>query len=406
MRVLPAAIITALALAAAPARAQDADPLARVRFLVGDFEGQGAHEPWGKFEQRTRGEAELDGTVLTLRSRCRIGEETVFEDLKVFSYDPAKKQIRVRQFLPGSLTEFRVAIGADGALTLTETGHEGRAHPEQRLSFAPAEGGWSYEVAEKKAAGFAVMVSGRLGRRARDPRKAGPEPFAAIKAEIPRAKGEAMAADIFYPKKAEAAPVVILSPGGGAPTTRNYERFGRHFASWGYVAVVVAFNNRSAEERAVNFGEVADWLATRGPDSPLKARMNLEKLVAAGHSFGGYAAVLASQRDRRFTACLALAPSGPRGDFSFDRAVPTLVLVGANDRFLPTDEAIYEKLKGPRYFAAVKGLDHFFNPSSLFPEVLGRGTAFLNLTVRGQGSYRRPLTASDARVRARKGEGD
>jgi hypothetical protein len=90
----------------------------------------------------------------------------VFEDVRVFSWDNAKKKLRCRQFAMGDLAEYDVEVKDGGkTIVLNETAHEGRVRQEWRYTFTMKDGGWSYAVDAKEGGKFSKYVSGSLAKK-------------------------------------------------------------------------------------------------------------------------------------------------------------------------------------------------------------------------------------------------
>ena len=117
----------------------------------------------GPYDEKQVGEWSVNRTVLTVRTRSEMDGVTVFEDLRIFSYDNQKKRIRMRQFAWGDLAIYDIEV-KDGGRTLVfnETAHEGTGRPEWRYTFAVGEGAWSYVTEEKRGAKFGTYVKGKL----------------------------------------------------------------------------------------------------------------------------------------------------------------------------------------------------------------------------------------------------
>jgi len=212
-------------------------------------------------------------------------------------------------------------------------------------------------------------------------------------------------AQIYYPKEgAGPFPVLVLSPGGQAETTRGYEGFGRWFASWGYVTVVVAFNTDTAEERADRYSTALDWLIKKNAEKEWKlaGKLDTTRFVSAGHSRGGAACIIAARKDKRFMACLAMAPSGPE-TIEGDNA-PAVCLISGDLGDAEMCTTIFGKFAKPKHQVTVAGMDHFFNPQEKAMVLIKYSTAFLNVAVRGDARYRKFLTEKAEGVTVRSEE--
>jgi predicted dienelactone hydrolase len=234
-----------------------------------------------------------------------------------------------------------------------------------------------------------------LQEKAPDPGKLGALAYAEFAETIALKAGDREAL-VVHPKDEKGPfPVIVLSPGGQAGTVKGYEGFARWFASWGFVTVVVAFNSDTAEERAGQFSEVLDWLEKKnGADGwALKGRLDAKKFVAAGHSRGGYAAVVAAKKEKRIAACVAMCPSGPEKLEGENQ--PAWLLVSGDQGDETTCAAIYKQAAKPRFNVTVAGMDHFFSPKGKAEVVVRVATAFLNYRVKGDARYKEHLAKGD-----------
>lgn len=365
------------------------DPLAALAFLVGEFEGDGQH-PFGAYRETFTGRWILDGTALEVRSESRAGAERLFHDLRVFSFDAGANRLRLRQWAEGRLREYSGAAAADGKLVFAETAQEGPASAAWRYTFAPqAAGGFDYTV-HVAGQGAEPFVRGALRVRRRDPGAAGGLPVRQYDAEA-----AGMAAQVHHPEATGAYPLLVFAPGGDAATAEGYEGFGRWFASWGVITVIVAFDDASADARAPKMARVIDWALAEGTreGSPLHGRLDPERIGLAGHSRGGHAALLAGRADRRVDAVLALAPSGPAEPAAGDGTPAVCIVIGGTDEFLEPARRAYEHQSGERVLIEVEGLTHMLGPRDPVLKLVARSTAFLNVALRGDAGYRAPLVA-------------
>src|SRR5690606_6476799 len=119
-------------------------------------------------------------------------------------------------------------------------------------------------------------------------------------------------------------------------------------------------------------------------ESALKGKVDASRLVAAGHSRGGHAALAVCASDARFTACLALAPAGP-DEWKSEHKPAVCIVAGDEDEAVASK--IHGALAGPRQLVVVRGMDHFLSPSSAMMKGLSRAQAFLNWRVKGEQAY-------------------
>jgi len=401
MRAMRTAVLLLVLAAAAAAEGFETE-LSPVAFLVGEFQGTGRHAG-GEYEETFTGEWTLGKTIVVVQSRSTMGARTVYEDLRVVSWDSAARKIRMRQFGMGDVATYEVKQAGE-KVVLDEVIHEGGARGPWRYTYTPRPGGgFDYVVEARGADGsYARYAGGTLLPKPPDPSRQGELAYAQWRTSVPRAEGAAMPAVVHFPQGDGPFPVLVFSPGGGAETPAGYDTFGKWFASWGFVTVVCAFADATAEERAPKFAEVAAWLKEQNGDDgcPLKGKLDVGRLVAAGHSRGGHAAVLASRADPRFTACLALAPAGPDGAPG-ERQPATLLVVGDRDDLQGASASLFGKLGGPRVLVTVAGMDHMFNPGPAYRHVLARATAFLKARVAGDRAFEPVLTGEGEGVTVR-----
>ena len=216
------------------------------------------------------------------------------------------------------------------------------------------------------------------------PTRDGPSPIGWRKVKVADdAPGATLDAAIFYPaaknkENAEPAggpwPVCVFSPGGPATTWAGYEDFANRFASWGMATLVVAFGDRTAEKRALQFAAARSWLEQQNgsKDSFLSGKLDGKRFVAAGHSRGGAAAIYAAVDAQSWAGCVtdgaALRALPPK------YATPTLLIGSPEDKTLP---ALYDGMKKPRALVVVAGMDHYMTPPDKRDLVLAYAAAWI-----------------------------
>jgi predicted dienelactone hydrolase len=245
--------------------------------------------------------------------------------------------------------------------------------------------------------GFGLPASGaadaspppsRLWTAPVDPIHPGPFPVGALQRTFVRASsttGEprALATVIWYPAAEEARgvapdpavlavpdaavapdgpfPVVLFSHGLGSTPTQSLF-LTAHLASHGFVVAAPrhpgsayedcfgchgpdeqqALLRDGARNRPDDLAFVLDELAalSADPRSPLRGALDLARVGTAGHSWGGYSAVMAAAAAARISAALAMAPVL---DVALEAAapavhVPVLVMGGRLDEVVPYAE--------------------------------------------------------------------
>jgi predicted dienelactone hydrolase len=203
---------------------------------------------------------------------------------------------------------------------------------------------------------------------------------------------------IYFPKTGEGPfPVVVFSHGLGG-SREGYEYLGRHWASHGYVSVHVqhlgsdnavwentapdkimgkmrssAANLQNAINRPKDVTFVIDQLEKiNREESPLKKRLDLERIGVAGHSFGAFTtlaiagetfpgAMKASLADPRVKAVIAMSAPVPSAKARLDDAfrsikIPCLHMTGTKD-YSPIGETKPEDRRLP--FDHINGPDQF-----------------------------------------------
>jgi pimeloyl-ACP methyl ester carboxylesterase len=196
-------------------------------------------------------------------------------------------------------------------------------------------------------------------------------------------------------------PMVVFSHGSGG-TRVGYVFFTEFLASHGFIVVA------------------ADHIG----NSRYSGRVDLDKIAAAGMSFGGSTTENVVEMERRVKAGIMLAPGGPTGDRT-NFTTPIFMMIGTEDATLreqgnARNRTYYEVSKGPRYFVEIKDAGHYtftsvdqYNPN--YGNGIGKGKrvntapdhdvtylppdqshkiidayslAFLSVYVRGQAGYK------------------
>lgn len=380
-------LLVALLLSCPGLRAQPIAELRPIAFLAGEFQGSGTNA-FGRYEEEQAASWQLGGQILVVETRSSMGGRTVFEDRRVFSFDATAKKIRMRQWAMGDLAIYEVRV-EDGGLHCVETAHEGSNRREWSYRFTPKEEGFTYVVERRGDDGkLARFVGGSLEPKLADPAEQGP-----LGRRSEQAKIAGLDTETWIPEGDGPFPTVLFAPGGGARSTRGYAPFARWFASWGYSTVIIALNERDATKAAALFSKVAD---------ALPERHDPKRLATAGHSLGAAAAVVASRKDARFQACLALAPAGPD---AAPGGPPTLVIVGGQDlNWYDQGTSLFATLGKPAYLVDISTMNHGFGPPDDGMKVLARATAFLQTHVLGNPRYLSFLTREEkgTRIEVRK----
>ena len=179
-------------------------------------------------------------------------------------------------------------------------------------------------------------------------------------------------------------PLIVFSHGSGG-TRVGYVYFTEFMASHGFIVVaadhignsrftivngkvVVAGGPRaqaSAADRPKDISFLIDTMTRMngGGDSRFAGRIDLDKIAAAGMSFGGSTTENVVESEKRVKAGIMLAPGGPTGDRT-NFTTPVFMMIATEDGTLKEagnvrNRAYYNASKGPHYFVEIKDAGHF-----------------------------------------------
>ncbi|MDX2144278.1 MAG: hypothetical protein SFV19_13060 [Rhodospirillaceae bacterium] len=209
---------------------------------------------------------------------------------------------------------------------------------------------------------------------------------------------------VAYPSAGGKYPIVVLSHGGGA-SKDDYTRAGDHWASHGYVVIAPTHKDSKSlgfdiakaggpamgqvmQSRIADMAFIAGHLDVVAAKVPgLGAKMDRAKLVAAGHSMGGFTALAAAgvrlknkadssmleMADTSYKYLLLLSEPGSNPMMPDEpwrqSPIPTFVYTGTNDRGSettgrksPFGYALIENpaaASQPKHYLWVEGVDHY-----------------------------------------------
>jgi len=176
-------------------------------------------------------------------------------------------------------------------------------------------------------------------------------PFAVtadINHEIRLSATDSIASDLFLAAPAGKAPLVIFMHGyAGTKESHTYQAM--HVASWGMHSLAVQLpnsgswsNNGKTLARLVNF-------IYRSPEV-IDSRIDVNKIILAGHSFGGTSVAIALAQGARAAGGILLDPAGVGRDLpDFLRKISLPLLV------LGADEHISEARNRDYFYRFVRG---------------------------------------------------
>jgi dienelactone hydrolase len=179
-------------------------------------------------------------------------------------------------------------------------------------------------------------------------------------------------------------PLIVFSHGSGG-TRVGYVFFTEFMASHGYIVMAcdhignsryTLVNNKvvaaggprgqaSAADRPKDISFLIDMATrmTQGSDSRFAGRIDLEKIGAAGMSYGGWTTEAVVDREKRVKAGVMLAPGGPQQD-RVNFTTPIFMMIGTEDSTIRAagntrNRTYYEASKGPHYLCEIKDAGHY-----------------------------------------------
>lgn len=237
---------------------------------------------------------------------------------------------------------------------------------------------------------------------------AGPGPFqVAYYSDLPDVP-EYDTATLYFPaNKATTFGGVAIAP-GFIERQENIDWWGQHLASHGF-AVLILDTNTPRDNPALRadalMAAVAVIRGENGRDgSPLRGKIDGERMAIMGHSMGGGGTLLAANaHSDQLKAAIPFTPWLPDADFS-SVAVPTLLIAGEIDAIASVAEHAwphYQTLPEtiPSMYLEIKGGNHFIANSASSNERLApnmdvhdlvgsMGVAWLKLFVDEDEAYR------------------
>jgi len=179
-----------------------------------------------------------------------------------------------------------------------------------------------------------------VGSAGRNPYERGPEPtLASVAAEygpfdtdqltVPPGHGF-NGGYIYYPTDtSQTFGAVAIVPGYTALFADEEAWMGPRLASFGFVVIGIETNSRDDWDiaRGEQLLAALDYLVHH---SPVRARIDANRLAVVGHSMGGGGALFAATQRPSLKAVVALAPYFPSGSLAAIR-VPTMIIGGQDD---------------------------------------------------------------------------
>lgn len=177
-------------------------------------------------------------------------------------------------------------------------------------------------------------------------------------------------------------PLIVFSHGNGG-TRYGYTFWCDRMASHGYIVVspdhtgncrmtlvdgkVVKYSNDARNYSGENRPKDVSFLISEmarfnsGADGRFAGRIDMDKVGAAGMSFGGFTTIHVINTDKRIKAAIAMAPVWrERTNYT----TPVMMMIGSEDKTIkPAGNAnnrkYYEESKGPHYLVELHDAGHF-----------------------------------------------
>ncbi|WP_225850380.1 cellulose-binding domain-containing protein [Streptomyces sp. HPF1205] len=171
---------------------------------------------------------------------------------------------------------------------------------------------------------------------------------------------------VYYPTDTSQGTwgALAIVPGYSALFANEEAWMGPWLSSFGFVVIGVETNSRSDDDnaRASELLSALTWLTTQ---SPVKDRVDPNRLSVLGHSAGGAGAIRAAERQPSLRAMIGLAPGFPGNSLSMATDhVPTLIIGGQNDGTVTPSylSSLYGTLPASTQsaFAQIAGADHVY----------------------------------------------
>ncbi|MFG2051295.1 cellulose binding domain-containing protein [Micromonospora sp. NPDC048935] len=222
--------------------------------------------------------------------------------------------------------------------------------------------------------GLALATATRDAAVADSPYQRGPDPtpasvaatrgpFATAQASVPAGNGF-NGGYVYYPTDTSLGTwgAVAIVPGYSALFANEEAWMGPWLASFGFVVIGIETNSRTdgADARATQLLAALDYLTRT---SPLRNRVDPNRLSVMGHSAGGAGTLLAALRRPTLKAAVGLAPGTPGNNLNMSTTqVPTMLLSGQNDGTVTPSyvQGIYNTLPAgvEHAWAELAGNDH------------------------------------------------
>ncbi|MFG1845303.1 poly(ethylene terephthalate) hydrolase family protein [Micromonospora carbonacea] len=188
-------------------------------------------------------------------------------------------------------------------------------------------------------------------------------PFATTQATVPPGNGF-NGGYVYYPTDTSLGTwgAVAIVPGYSALFANEEAWMGPWLASFGFVVLGIETNSRNdgADARATQLLAALDYLTQ---SSPVRNRVDPNRLSVMGHSAGGAGTLMAALRRPSLKTAVGLAPGAPGNSLNMSTTkVPTMLISGQNDGTVTPSyvQGIYNTLPASveHAWAELAGNDH------------------------------------------------
>ncbi|WP_232290149.1 cellulose binding domain-containing protein [Micromonospora sp. ATCC 39149] len=188
-------------------------------------------------------------------------------------------------------------------------------------------------------------------------------PFATAQATVPAGNGF-NGGYVYYPTDTSLGTwgAVAIVPGYSALFADEEAWMGPWLASFGFVVLGIETNSRTdgADARATQLLAALDYLTQ---SSPVRHRVDANRLGVMGHSAGGAGTLMAALRRPSLKSAVGLAPGAPGNSLNMSTTqVPTMLISGQNDGTVTPSyvQGIYNTLPATveHAWAELAGNDH------------------------------------------------
>jgi hypothetical protein len=248
---------------------------------------------------------------------------------------------------------------------------------------------------------FTITVATGSASAADNPYQRGPDPtqssvtavngpFANTSVSVPTGYGF-NGGRIYYPTDTSQGTfgAIAISPGYTALFSAELAWMGPWLASHGFVVIGIETNSRNDFDtaRGTQLLAALDYLTQQ---SPVRDRVDPNRLAVAGHSMGGGGALSAAIRRPSLKAVVGIAPYSPSSNLANDR-VPTMIFAGQADTVVTPSYAtgLYNSLPTTTesVYLEVAGADHGFMVGRSNPVMVRTMLPFVKMFIDNDARY-------------------